>query len=67
MFLLLSFVKVIELVMREFVSGRGGFSLPASGRLKSPLPKEVKSFLLSETNWEKKENKYQTRSRIKSI
>jgi len=37
-FVLLSFVKVMELIFGEFVWGRGGFSLPKSGRLKSPLP-----------------------------
>ena len=37
-FLLLSFVKVMELIFGVISWGRGGFSLPISGRLKSPLP-----------------------------
>jgi predicted transcriptional regulator len=35
---LLSFAKVMKLVLGAFVWGRGGFSLPKPGRLKSPLP-----------------------------
>jgi len=35
---LLSFVKVMELIFDVISWGRGGFSLPISGRLKSPLP-----------------------------
>jgi hypothetical protein len=36
--ILLSFAKVMKLVFEAFISGRGGFSLPKSERLKSPLP-----------------------------
>ena len=34
----LSFAKVMEIIFGAFVWGRGGFSLPKSRRLKSPLP-----------------------------
>jgi hypothetical protein len=50
---LLSFAKVMELVAGSFIWGRGGFSLPKSGRLKSPLPTREKtgcSFIYAKFN-----------------
>jgi len=37
-FVLLSFAKIMKPVLGTVLMGRGGFSLPGSGRLKSPLP-----------------------------